>query len=275
MKRFCIFFLLMIIVHIFLLTSCSIDLFGLVYSSELQERWAEKDTFVYLDDSDRSLNLGENFSFIVLNDVHITENDSHGLERFVNVAEENGDSFVVISGDITQSGKRSELKVFLDFADSLSVPCYPVIGNHDIYFGNWKTAWKKMIGSSVYRIDSDYITMIMLDSANAAFGNAQINWLDKQLKTSKENTFIFSHANLFTDSAFALQQFTDIRERARFMSMLDDRCTAVFSGHVHEHIVTQAGKVRYITQDDFKSNKNYCRVTVSPGNVSYEFKSLD
>jgi 3',5'-cyclic AMP phosphodiesterase CpdA len=233
-----------------------------------------KDTFIYLDDSDRQLALNEDFSFIVLGDVHTTEKGTNGLDALAEVMAENGDSFIVVNGDITQSGKENELEAFLQTADSFNIPCYPVIGNHDIYFGDWKV-WKKMIGSTVYRIDAGNTTLIMLDSANSSFGVEQLKWLKKQLNTSGARTFVFTHANLFTSGGGEFQQLSDFRERARIMSLLEGKCTAFFSGHSHTRDITETGGVRYITLEDFKSNGTYCRVKISSGKVSYEIKSID
>jgi predicted phosphodiesterase len=229
---------------------------------------------VYLDEDDFRLELNDDFSFLVLSDVHITGNDTNGLEKIAEIIAEHGDSFVVITGDITQSGKKTELESFVQTAESFNVSCYPVIGNHDIYFENWKE-WEKIIGSTIYRIDGKNITLIMLDSANASFGSDQLNWLETQLETAKDHTFVFTHANLFTEKATSLQQLTDFRERARIMSLLDGNCDAYFAGHVHEQLTTEAGGVRYVTLNDFKSNKTYCRVTISSGSVRYEIKSME
>jgi predicted phosphodiesterase len=272
-KMICSLFFVLMILIVFL-ASCDNDLFGLFYSPDGFERFDNRNNFKYLTDSDRQLLLGSNFSFIVLSDVHITGKDAGKLDRFAEIIKNNGDSFAVIIGDITQSGKKEELETFIHIAETFNVPCYPVIGNHDVYFGNWEKAWKKKIGSSTYKIDVGNTTLIMLDTANASFGEKQFNWLKKQLNTPDSHTFVFSHANLFTDSALDIQQVTDIRERARMMSILDGKCTALFSGHVHKRVTEEAGGVQYITLDDFKSNGTYCRIKVSSGNFSYEIKSL-
>ncbi|MDR2900488.1 MAG: metallophosphoesterase [Treponema sp.] len=274
LKKKSIIFLAMMISFMFFLVSCSNDLLGLFYSTGIKERFAMKDSFVYLDESDRQLSLNEELSFLVLTDIHIADNNVYGMDQLAKVIAENGDSFVAITGDITQSGTPQELELFLKTADAFGVPCYPVIGNHDIYFGNWNT-WEKMIGSTTYRIDAgEKTTLLMLDSANASFGKDQLDWLETQLGTAGEHTFVFTHANLFTSGGGEFQQLTDIRERFRIMSLLEGKCTAFFSGHSHEQVIKQAGKVQYITLKDFKTKGTYCRVRVSSEGVSYEFNSL-
>jgi 3',5'-cyclic AMP phosphodiesterase CpdA len=270
----CRMLLVFTIINVFLLSSCSDnDMLGLFYSTGIQERFPSKDIFHYLDNSDLQIDLNENYSFLVLSDVHISDKGVNGLEQIAEKAAENGDSFIVITGDLTQSGTQKEMDMFIQTAKSFPIPCYPVIGNHDIFFGNWKV-WKKMIGTSIYRVDANDTTLFMLDSANASFGNDQLDWLESQLKTAGKNTFVFTHTNLFTNSGGEFQQFADYRERARFMSLLNGKCTALFSGHSHEYVNLQIGGVRYITLDGLLSSGTYCCVKVSSGTVSYEIKYL-
>ncbi|ULQ60725.1 metallophosphoesterase [Brucepastera parasyntrophica] len=251
--------------------SCSWNVSGAIASGDFRHRWAARDTFVYV--TDRTIALNESYSFLVLTDAHLTDDDSRGLEKIAQEIAGGGDSFVVITGDITDGGKSAEIRKFIKIAETFGVPCYPVIGNHDIFSGNWSN-WKDLIGSTVYRIDSTQATFLFLDSANAFFGSNQLEWLESNLKTAKKNTFVFTHCNLFTDSIVNIQQLTDIRERARIMGILDGKCRALFMGHVHKQMENTAGGVRYITLQDFKTKGTYCRVSVTPQKISYSFHSI-
>jgi 3',5'-cyclic AMP phosphodiesterase CpdA len=258
---------------LFLLAGCSNDLLGLFASDDFQKREAVWNTFVFPEETERSLSLTVPYSFLVITDTHIQGDDTNRFEDIGDIVKQNGDSFVVVTGDITQSGKREELQNFIDIAGSFGVPCYPVLGNHDIFFNNWKN-WKELIGSATYRIDSGSTTLLVLDTANAVFCSRQLDWLEKQLRSSGKNTFVFTHCNLFIENAGDIQQLTDIRERARILSMLDGRCTAMFTGHVHNRIIRKAGGVRYIIIEDFKRSGTYCRVYVTEDGMRYEFLSV-
>jgi 3',5'-cyclic AMP phosphodiesterase CpdA len=252
---------------------------GIFGSTDFSERFRGRNTFQYLQDSERGPGFTAPYAFIVLSDTHIEGGNTRGLERIAGAVQTEGAGFVVITGDITQNGRGEDLRRFLDLAESLRslsppVPLYPVIGNHDIFCGNW-SAWRDIIGSSIYRIDSPDTTLIVLDSANANFGSEQLRWLEDQLQSVKENCFIFTHANLFTESIHDVEMVTDTRERARILSMLKGRCDAVFAGHVHRRIIRNAGGVWYITQEDFRDNSTYCLVRVdAAGGISWEFKKL-
>ncbi|MDR3247667.1 MAG: metallophosphoesterase [Treponema sp.] len=262
-------------VSAFLIVSCKVDVLGLFGSSDFDGRFAERDSFRFLTSAELHPSFAAPYSFVVITDTHIDGGDAHGLEKIGDVvAADASIKFIVVTGDITQGGYRQDLEKFITIAKSLPVPVYPVIGNHDIYFGNW-SVWKDLIGSTTYRVESPDTTLLILDSANASFGKGQLDWLDSRLNSARKNTFIFTHDNLFTESMGDFQAVADIRERARMLSMLKGRGDAVFAGHVHRRIIREAGGVQYITIEDFRDHSIYCVVQVDvSGNISWEFKKL-
>jgi len=255
-----------------LIIGCNVDLFGLFASNDLDERLEEKNNFRYLTSDERNTVFPDEFSFIVLTDTHVEDGNTRDLEKIR--AEINGDvKFVAILGDITQNGAEKDMKAVTEFTRTLGVPCYPVIGNHDVYFGNWPV-WKKFIGSSRYRINGESVTLFILDSANAFIGKAQVDWLEKELKTAKGKVFVLTHSDFFVQDKIKIQQLYDPAERARIMSILRDKCSIVLTGHSHERVEKEFGGVKYLSIEDYKSTLTYCLVKVTPTGVSYEFKKL-
>ena len=268
------FFPVLLLNAVVFLNCCTVDLLGLFGSTDLNERLAERNNFNFLGDNDRTLSLGSEYSFIVVADTHIENGNAHGLDGIKSVIDNSGGSikFVVVAGDITQFGSAQDIQLFKDIAVSFGVPCYPVIGNHDVYFGNWPE-WKNMIGSTNYRINGGGLTLLIMDSANAFFGNDQLNWLERELESASGRVFVFSHANLFVNNLTEIQQFTDTRERARVISILRNKCDIMFMGHSHARSINEAGNVLYIGIEDFIGTKTYCIVTVNSSGISYEFKN--
>jgi predicted phosphodiesterase len=256
------------------LAACTVDIFGLFASADMSERWAARNNFVFLSDpASRSLNLGDTYSFIIVADTHFEGGDDFGFAKIKNAIDSNI-KFVVVDGDITQNGARTDIQSFIEIANTFGVPCYPVAGNHDMYFGNFPI-WKELIGSTCYSVNSDSTRLIILDSANAHFGREQLDWLEGELNSANgKRVFVFTHSNLFINSMFDITQFTDTRERARVVSMLEGRCDGMFMGHLHRRVVTTAGGVQYLSIEDFRHNKAYCRVDVTPSGVSWEIKKL-
>jgi predicted phosphodiesterase len=256
-------------------TGCNVDVAGFFVSNDLDERLAAKSDFNYLGPKGwTNLTLADpnNYSFIVLTDTHIEDGDVFGLEKVAGVI--NSDiEFVIILGDITQYGSEQDIKKFMEAADLFGVPCFPVIGNHDIYFGNWHN-WNSLIGSTNYKITGNGINLYILDSANSFFGKQQLNWLESEVKTSTGKVFVFTHCPLFVTGPANMQQLTDTRERARIVSILRNKCDIMFMGHSHKRYENKAGNVQYVAIEDYKSKSIYCLVTVKDYKTTYEFKKL-
>jgi len=282
----------------FYFLSCTIDFLGLFYSSDLDDRLKEKDNFVLLNGVKKSgesrnwknLNLGNNneYSFIVITDTHIQDNNGgkftkekeNKLRNLKNVISNNDVKFAVHLGDITQSGNAQEIDLFIEIADSLGVPFYPVIGNHDIYFGNFNNEWKNKIGSTRYRIDGNgsnsSVTLFFMDSANSFFGNDQLDWLERELKYTNETVFVFTHAPLFVKGPVDMQQISDTNERARIVSMLRNKCKIMFMGHLHKDMENVIGNVIYKGAAAFIDDDAYYLVKMNGKNVvSCELKQLN
>jgi len=263
-----------IIAAIFFINSCNVDFLGLVYSSDLDERLKSKNVFHFLTEEDRFTSFGSNYSFIVLADTHIENGKTWGFEGLKDVITDHGNiKFVVVMGDITQYGASLDIDKFIEVAGSFGVPCYPVVGNHDIYFNNW-SVYKEKIGSTRYKIDGNGTTLFILDTANSFIGKEQLDWLESEVNAANGRVFIFTHSPLFVTGPADMQQITDVKERARIVSMLKNRCDVMFMGHSHKRYFNEAGNVRYQAIEDFKGTKTYCIVTVNGSDVTYKFEKL-
>jgi predicted phosphodiesterase len=268
-----LFKILLPILWVFVILSCNADLSGLFASTDLDTRLKEKDNFKFLSADDLSPSFGEEYSFIVITDTHIEDKNTYGLEKLRILEKDNERiKFAVFCGDLTKNGTGQDLEKFLEIAGSLGIPCYPVVGNHDVFFDNW-SVWKELIGSTRYRIDGDAATLFILDSANGFLGKGQTDWLENELKSANDRVFVFSHNNLFVGYPNS-QQFADTRERARVISLLSGKCDIMFTGHSHERLLREAGGVRYVNIEAFNRNKTYCLVSVKKTGVTYEFKKL-
>jgi predicted phosphodiesterase len=122
------------------------------YYNDFYSRFSYHDTFHFLSYEDRIITLRDDYSFIVLSDIHISNIAS--ADSFAELKNHIGDAqFIVVTGDITQTGTKEEIQLFIDAARTFGIPCYPVIGNHDIYTDR-VTAWNELIGSTCYSIGS-------------------------------------------------------------------------------------------------------------------------
>jgi len=282
-KRYTKIFLIVFIVSaVGFVFACSQDYLGLLRSTDLSERMAVRDSFPFLDGEKeggtprdyRNKTFGTSYKFIVLTDTHIEDGKTFGLEGLGSVIISENIDFVVIAGDITQTGSLQEIQKFIEVADDFDVPVYPVVGNHDFYFDNWPV-WKDYIGSTRHRIDFDETSLFILDSANSFFGKEQLDWLENEINSitnADQRVFVFTHSPLFIP--FKMQQIIDTKERARITSILRNRCDIMFMGHSHVRVENTIGNVRYVSIEDFVNTKVYCIVTVDGSDVSYEFRKL-
>lgn len=264
------------------ITGCNVDLLGAFISTDIDERLKEQNNLHFIKKNawENLDALPEEYSFLIVNDLHIENGNVFDFDKLpemitaynLNTAHPPIE-FIVTVGDITQTGAEKDLRKFIEIAESMNVPCYPVIGNHDIYFGNW-SQWKTLIGSTQYRIDGANTSLIMLDSANSFFGKQQLNWLQNELKTVNEHVFVFTHSSLFAKGPAEMQQITDMRERAHIISILKDTCDIMFMGHSHVRNINKIGNTHFVTVEDFKGKKTFCIVTVRNSGISYEFKNL-
>lgn len=65
-------------------------------------------------------------------DLHFGKADPHIVQAFLNEIDNLKPDLVVLSGDFTQIGSRSEFKMARDFISKISAPVFTVPGNHDI-----------------------------------------------------------------------------------------------------------------------------------------------
>jgi predicted phosphodiesterase len=261
--------------------SCNVDVLGAFASRDLDSRLLARNEMVLLNKESEILgedvlkkDFGDAYSFLVLSDTHIENENADGLERLAAAVTASGAAFVVFLGDNTQYGRRQDLQVFVNIALSVGVPCYPVLGNHDIYFDNYPV-WKELIGSSSYRAASGGTLLLVFDSANGMAGGMQLDWIESELKNTRaRHIFVFTHTNLFVESITDIVQWTDNRERARLISLLRGRNVFMFSGHVHKRIIRKTAGTTFVSLEDYKQHKTYAQVFVRPEGTSYVFKKL-
>jgi predicted phosphodiesterase len=262
--------------------SCRPEITGLFASPDFSERESSWDGNIMAQN--KTPYFGPSYSFIVAADTHIKEGGTppdYG-ERYARLKNHllPSDRFIVVAGDCTDAGNRAQIKKFRAISENMGRPVYPVLGNHDIYHSGFPN-WKELIGSSVYRIDGDSAMLLMLDSANGTLGARQIDWVKKNMaarNAGQKNVFVFSHMNLFTAESFSLnslEQLTDIRERARLLSLFSGKAAMVFTGHTHLRVLHKAGGVDYVSVEAFRDTGAFVRVYVDGGGVRYTFEKVD
>lgn len=252
-----------------LLVSCEFGMWGWLFSSDVDERFAESRTLT--QPSDQSLTLP--YSFIVISDPHVQ--DENYTAEFNTIAAEliASDSFIIVCGDLTHYGYEEEYQSFITLETVTGIPVYSTLGNHDLYHDGWQY-FKKYIGASVYTFTVGPVKFIALDSANGTFGGPQAEWLKTELQQrTEEYCVVFTHMQGFMPAPYRVQQFTDIEEFFWLMDLLESNDTNyLFMGHSHRNWERTINGTNYCIAG--RSRKAYIRVTVTASGISHEYVSL-
>ena len=117
--------------------------------------------------------------------------------------------FVVFTGDLIQNPELTSLELFIDYAKKLIYPWYVITGNHDIstddsltkskYISTFAEHNSEMANKNIYYAftPKDGYRVVCLDSIVIDVGmikyrisEEQLNWLQKELNTYKQETII-------------------------------------------------------------------------------------
>lgn len=274
---------------ILLLSSCSPEVdFGGFFSSysDPDTRFALKDSL--LPHSDPSplqtipLSGGKLcYSFSVIADIHIKNDEAPDLREFIDNELDPGDRFILDCGDTTQSGSAEQYTTYKTIMDSIGIPWFQTIGNHDLYFEGWKN-YSSIIGQSVYSFpvgnigESGSMYVIALDSGNSTLGKMQMDWLEDTLKEQSglwNHIVVFTHSQFFSTGIDTVVQFTDSQEIYKLMYLFKTYgVDYIFMGHNHKWDYRTFNGVQYITLEPLQkenSGDSYVRVEVDGNDISF------
>ncbi|MCD6597394.1 MAG: metallophosphoesterase [Bacteroidales bacterium] len=222
-----------------------------------------------------------NYSILSMGDSHV--GSTTNLDIFFKNARGTNASAVVLVGDIT-SGHAEDYEIFQQhLPDQDSLPSFPIIGNHDLYFNGW-TQFYSRFGSSTYifTIKTNEATdlFICLDTGGGTLGNKQLDWLENKLQTLRSD---YRHCIVFThNNFFRFRHTSSTNPLVEELQILMDLFTKyqvnmVVTGHDHEHDVELFGNTTYIVMDALKdglSNAGYVQLIINNGIIEYNFINL-
>jgi len=180
----------------------------------------------------RSKQQTDSFSFIVISD---TQRFYEELDDFVEKVNRYPDiSFVVLNGDMTDFGLRSEYLWISHRMQKLSFPFLVVIGNHDM-LGNGRELYKQMYGPENFGFSFSGHKFIVLNSNSQEVGHngslPDTTWLQQELSSTpgQEKIFVFGHLAPFSGD------FDPSLEHP-YVRILTNNGNVVYSIHGHEDI---------------------------------------
>ena len=220
--------------------------------------------------------FAQNVKFLQVTDVHMTQNNAHNLEDFVNDINRkyNDLDFVIFTGDNIDQANVNDLKTFLSIIKKLKFKQYVVLGNHDVYKnkGLDKKKYMKMVRQELGEYHSDkpnyvfkdkgVVVMVMdgvkevIPGPGGYYKEDELDWLDKNLtKYKKYKVVIVQHFPLLAGKAPRNEAY----RREDYLEMLKnhDNVLAVVCGHYHENREEMKDNIYHVLTMKWLNNSYY------------------
>jgi predicted phosphodiesterase len=235
-------------------TSCEyLDLCSIANSDTIDFRFNENKN--YSSHPNPIISNPENFSFLVVSDTHYYKEKFGYGKRLDKLRQDYNADFLIVNGDISQSGLEKQFNLFLDDMKDYNGIIYPVLGNHDVY-NNGNKVFGKLLGQFIYSLEIGNTKLIFLDTATGTFGKKQKDWYEKELSTNKQ-IIVFTHYNFITGT---VQEWTSVSytEDEYYFFNINEKYNVkyVISGHLHQNNEGEIRNVPYKTVTTLKNEKN-------------------
>lgn len=238
-------------------------------------------------------NVPDNYTFYSCSDSHINDDNSR-LAKYITIERNDPEAvFSIIAGDLAnESGEgpfilADSAMMFDPLTQAENDPCFPIIGNHDVYFDCAKF-YKQHFHTSTYTVTVNTVSglkdlFIFLDSGNGTHGRRQLDWLEEQLshRTEYRYCFVISHNWLFrTTYNYTTTPAANLPEDEQyaFMDLMSRNAVdMVIMGHFHYRDVKTFAGVKYVMTDnlnDGKTEPSYLVVGCAD-KVTYEYRLLN
>ena len=184
------------------------------------------------------------FTFALLTDTHISTSNPkpmEDLQRSIADINRNPDiEFVVVTGDLTESGDRASIQAIKDALDQLRVPYYAASGNHET---TWSESgvmdFTRVFGDSRFAFSHAGAYFIGFNSgpvirmADGHVAPQDIAWLKHNLDSisqlSTTPIFVFTHYPLRNGDVDNWYEVTDV--------LREYNVQCVMGGHYHRNLV--------------------------------------
>jgi hypothetical protein len=216
------------------------------------------------------------YSFAFCGDPHMYSKGDGCFDDLDRVVRAKQIRFVIFGGDLTYLGEEAEYSNFIKHCESLTVPWYPALGNHDICNSGWAYYWK-YLGPSAYCFYGGNAKFVVIDSAGGKIGPDQMQWIAGQLRNNKQPLlFVISHMPIYGDS-YGTYKFPETEEKQQLIALFEKyEVDFVFQGHYHGFADVTNNGVRYVTSGSFtdglldSGQRHFLLVNVYGPNVTIE-----
>ena len=190
------------------------------------------------------------FSFALLTDTHISTSNPRPMEdlqRSIADINQNPEiEFVVVTGDLSESGDRASIQAIKDALDQLNVPFYAASGNHET---TWSESgvmdFSRVFGDSRFAFTHNGMYFIGFNSgpvirmADGHVAPQDITWLKHNLDsvstTGKAPIFVFTHYPLRNGDVDNWYEVTDV--------LRQHNVQCVMGGHYHRNMLVNCNGI--------------------------------
>lgn len=191
-------------------------------------------------------NQTSDFSFAVLSDIQ--EGVENVQDVFARINQHPELAFVLTAGDLTRRGKTQEMARVQRELETLSIPMYGTLGNHDIF--EEPTPWHDYFGRCSHQFFYHGVAFTSLDSASATLDPMVYDWLDGWLANANDRLHVVvTHIPILDPIGVRSGGFANRNEAGKLLARLAaGRVDALFFGHIHSYYAFEsAGIPSYIS----------------------------
>ena len=268
------------------LVSCTpgnLDVVGMVYTRAegADQRFAQSMAYNNQHGYDTVTLATDDYRVYVMSDLHI-DFSTYNLDTFVTdyLADTKAAPFCLCLGDIINSVNHYDTcmaHISRIWTAGTGDTCYCTLGNHDMYFDQWKDycdIWKTSTYWFMVQTPTAKDLFISLDSGDGSLGKAQRKWFEELMEQkSKEgyrHVVAFTHTHFFkVDASQGHTSNLALEETYEWCDLLSRYgVDMLLQGHSHSRNLTTFKGVDYLRVDaleDHYYNAYYTILDMSDG----------
>jgi len=171
--------------------------------------------------------------FAVISDLHT---NLATFARFAQAVHAWRPDMVLCMGDLADHGEVEELDQMREAFDTLEVPFYTTLGNHDL-MGEAAERFLETIGPTNLAFDVRGVRVVLADTAGAIFAPGAYGWLADALQREAGPALVLAHIPPLDPFGARNHGFSNRDDALRFVQAITEGgATHFFAGHIHSHI---------------------------------------
>jgi 3',5'-cyclic AMP phosphodiesterase CpdA len=241
------------------MVSCDWDLTQVLLHSDVETRVRESLSDEIVPPAPVTVDP-DSFRFAVFSDIHNAQGRTNHLQRFAQDVAARGIDFFCVCGDLTHNGRADEFRQARAGFDSVGIPYYVTLGNHDLYQADGWQQFREQFGPSCYSVViAGRLRLIFLDTGIGRLGPTQFDWLEQELtRSAHETKIVLTHFAAYDGLVPGVYRLASGAERAKLQGLLArNSARALCSGHIHAWRHTQVDGVDHFITGTMTDHLDY------------------